>query len=69
MRRLKLSLHRRRSLFLITLLVITGCSRGALTTREKAQELELWVAQVLGRLLGLQLAALVPELPLAESWG
>jgi hypothetical protein len=51
------------------LLVITGCSRGALTTREKAQELELWVAQVLGRLLGLQLAALVPELPLAESWG
>jgi phage tail tape-measure protein len=35
MRRLKLSLHCRRSLFLITLLVITGCSGGTLTTREK----------------------------------
>jgi hypothetical protein len=68
----KPTLDRRSSLFVIGLLVwlgLNGCSGGALTTRERVQELELLEVRVLENLLGLRLDVLVLELLLAESWG
>jgi hypothetical protein len=68
----KPTLGPRSSLFLfelIVLVVLSGCSGGSLTTREKGAGMEHWEVPVLEHLLELPLDALVLEPLLAESWG
>ncbi len=72
MKILKPTLHRGTSLFVIkviALLVLSGCSGGSLTTREKGAGIGALEEQVLEHLLELPLDALVLERLLAESWG